>query len=188
MKAATVDVNLPDSSGFTPLMMALLPMRPGCTLERRLAVLRELSCKTQFDVNAPSCGFTATTWAAFDGRLELDVLKWLVEEARADVNRQDELGSFALHRAVESGLRRGSTEKISYLLACEKLDCWLRDRSGQLALDIALNLRGVVRDEVARTVVNALDSKVRTRALTSCDAPVSLCRAAVCLSFHHFLS
>jgi hypothetical protein len=156
------DVNEPDLGGLTPLCMALLPMRAGCTLEHRLAVLDALSHKANFRVDQPSMHFTAVTWAAHDDRLDVAVLRWLIETGGADVNVADELGSYAIHRAVESGLKSGDTRKIEYLLSLPHLDVCVRDGAEETAFDIALRFYDTIYDAAARRVSEALEVKVST--------------------------
>jgi hypothetical protein len=168
----TGDINLADRHGHTPLRMALMPMRAGCTLQHRLAVLDALSKKANFHVDEPSVYFTALTWAAHDDRLDVAVLRWLIETGGADVNGADELGSYAIHRAVESGVKSGDTRKIEYLLSLPHLDASVRDDVEETALEIALRLHGSRWDAAARRVSEALEVKVSTVASPHCRSIV----------------
>ena len=162
----TGDINLADRHGHTPLRMALMPMRAGCTLQHRLAVLDALSKKANFHVDEPSVYFTALTWAAHDDRLDVSVLRWLIETGGADVNGADELGSFAIHRAVESGVKSDDTRKIEYLLSLEHLDARVRDGAGCTAFDIALRYEKTW-GPAFRDLSETLESRVRVRCLAA---------------------
>jgi hypothetical protein len=162
----TGDINLPDRHGHTPLRMALLPMRGGSTLEQRLAVLNALSTKANFRVDEPCGYFTALTWTAHDDRLDVSVLRWLIETGGADVNGADELGSFAIHRAVESGVKSDDTRKIEYLLSLEHLDARVRDGAGCTAFDIALRYEKTW-GPAFRDLSETLESRVRVRCLAA---------------------
>jgi hypothetical protein len=163
IESYTGDINLADRHGHSPLRMALMPMRAGCMLEHRLAALDALSKKAGFHVDEPSVYFTALTWAAHDDRLDVAVLRWLIETGGADVNGADELGCYAIHRAVESGVKSGDTRKIEYLLSLPHLDVGVRDGVDETASDIALRFHSSRWDAAARRVSEALEVKVRHR-------------------------
>ncbi len=135
VEAYTGDINAADRHGHTPLRMALMPLRNP---HARPAVLEAIAAKAGFKVDQPSHFFTAATWAAYDDRLTVDVLRWLVTVG-ADVNKCDELGSFPIHRALESGLKSGATSKIDYLLSLERLDVTARDAMGSLPIDVVVD-------------------------------------------------
>jgi hypothetical protein len=159
----TGDINERDCFGYTPLRLALLPMRATCTLDQRLAVLGALLKKANFDIDKPCDGFTAVTWASYDSGLEVEVLRWLVDTGGADVNVADESGSFGIHRAVESGVVSGDTRKIEYLLSLAQLDVSVRNSVGDSVLDIVRRFFETLYDKTARRVAEWLETHLTVR-------------------------
>jgi ankyrin repeat protein len=156
------DINARDRYGWTPLQMALAPMRRESWDERK-RVLDALLDKAGFDVHQPFLLRNALTLVAGDSLLPVDALQWLVDVAKANVNQPDLLGSVAIHCALESG--RG--DKIEYLLSLP----YLVDAEGRSAVELARSLAS--DGKVTADIVESLDRKVR-RVLLAVSVPLVL--------------
>ncbi len=115
----TTDVNLPNKSGETPLMMA--------SIEGDLPLVETLALKHQADIN--KTGWTPLHYACTTGRLS--VAQFLVANG-ANVNALSPSDTTPLMMAVNSG-----NEQLIKFLLDNGADLRMRNHEGYSAIDVA---------------------------------------------------
>jgi ankyrin repeat protein len=107
----------------------------GRQVRRQLDVLNALLARgVRFNVRISPLGTTPLVWAAFQHTVSVDVLRWLIDVARVDVNQPDVSGQLPLHAAVTSG----SVAKVEVLLKVPTLQRDKRSSANETARDLAV--------------------------------------------------
>jgi ankyrin repeat protein len=120
----------------------------------RQQVLQALRDKgIDFDVPLGKFGSRAIAWGAQQDFITVDEFDWLLKHSGADINRPDDNGGLALHRAIDAG----NTRKVWLLL--QRPDVDIDAREGRCsAADVAASLPDAsVRAEMQRLLAATRD-------------------------------